>query len=61
MCPACLTSLGLIAAGSGFSGGLAVVVARSVRRIAAAKNGTGREPTETSASDGGSPLRRNVS
>jgi hypothetical protein len=37
MCPACLTSAVLIAAGSGLSGGLAVVLARSVRRIASLK------------------------
>jgi hypothetical protein len=61
MCPACLTSLGLIAVGSGFSGGLAIVVARSVRRIAAAKDRTAVEPTETSANDGGSPSRRKLS
>ena len=61
MCPACLTSLGLIAAGSGFSGGLAIVVARSVRRMAAAKDRTAMEPTEESANDGESPSRRNVS
>jgi hypothetical protein len=60
MCPACLTSLGLIAAGSGLSGGLAVVVARSVRRIAA-KDRTAVQPTETSPNDGGSPSRRKVS
>jgi hypothetical protein len=61
MCPACLTSLGLIAAGSGFSGGLAVVVARSVRRIAAAKDRTAMQPTETLPNDGDSPSRRKVS
>jgi hypothetical protein len=61
MCPACLTSLGFIAAGSGFSGGLAMVVARSVGRIAVAKDRTAMEPTETSANHGSSPLRRKVS
>jgi hypothetical protein len=57
MCPACLTSLGFIAAGSGFSGGLAIVVARSVRRMAAAKDRSGMEPTETSGNDRGEPSR----
>ena len=61
MCPACLTSLGLIAAKGGLSGGLAVVVARSVRRIAAATDRTAMQPTETPPNDGGSPSRRKVS
>jgi hypothetical protein len=58
MCPACLTSLGLIAAGSGVSGGLAVLLASNVRRIAAAKDRTAIEPTETPANDERSPSRR---
>jgi hypothetical protein len=61
MCPACLTSLGLIAAGSGFSGGLAVVVARSVRRIAGAKDRTATEAAEASPNEEWGPSRRNVS
>jgi hypothetical protein len=45
MCPACLTSVVLIAAGSGVSGGLAVALAGSRWRIAAAKALATGEPT----------------
>lgn len=37
MCPACLSTLALIAAGAGSAGGLAAVVVRKVRKKPAAQ------------------------
>jgi len=44
MCPACISTLALIAAGAGSAGGLAAVVVRKVRRKPAAQTSSHDAP-----------------
>ena len=53
MCPVCLTTMALIAAGAGSAGGLAMVVAKKIRTRPAAEEivpGTPETPTNTEES-----------
>ena len=50
MCPVCLTTMALIAAGAGSAGGLAMVVAKRIRTKPAAEElvpGTPESPAKT--------------
>ena len=49
MCPACLTTLALVAAGSGSAGGLAAVVVRKIRKSPPAKDAVATPPAEKPA------------
>jgi hypothetical protein len=49
MCPACVTTLALIATGTGSAAGLAAVAVRRIRTRPGAKSLVRREPAETPA------------
>ena len=49
MCPACLTTLALVATGAGSAGGLAAVVVRKIRRSRPAKQIVATPPDDKTA------------
>ena len=49
MCPACLTTLAMIAAGAGSAGGFAAVVVKKIRAKPEAKDLVRNEPVEAPA------------
>lgn len=49
MCPACLTTLALVATGAGSAGGLAAVVVRKIRRGKPAQQTVATPPADKSA------------
>jgi hypothetical protein len=51
MCPACLSTLALIAAGAGSAGGLAAVIAKKVRTKPAAQAPAVGTPAEAPANE----------